>query len=180
MQDDKHDLTCVNSTSPSSEVVDNRLRRAQVTAYSSSCCDECLADVPAVSSGELVREGGSGESAPLPPLGVDLRWGEADRRLCELSGGRRQKSMVWMNDMSDRQGTEQKSWWSLRRKWLGAPGRVGNIFDSLKQVTSREGTGWLTIDKRHKMGRQREPTPECKPGSLSYNKSHPINPRCRR
>lgn len=59
----------MNSSSPSSAVVDNRLRRAQVTAYSLSCCDEFLLDDPISVSGDPVRERRSGESAPVPLAG---------------------------------------------------------------------------------------------------------------
>ena len=94
------DHTRVNPTSISSSVVDNRLRRADATAYSSSRRDGFLLGVSVSSSGDLVRERCSGEPVPLPPP-RDL-WGEADRRLCEFPGGRRRKSMLFKKDMSER------------------------------------------------------------------------------
>jgi hypothetical protein len=96
MQKEERGPTRANSTNPSSAAADNRLRRAEVTAYSWSCCDEFL--LGASGSGDLVRECRAGERGPLLLLVCD---GEADRRLCGLPGGWRRKLMSLMNDMRE-------------------------------------------------------------------------------
>jgi hypothetical protein len=75
------DRTCANSTRPSSAVADNRLRQAERTAYSRSCCDDWA---PMGGSSDLVRERHVGGLVPwLPPM-----WGEMLHRFCKLPGGR--------------------------------------------------------------------------------------------
>ena len=92
----RSDCTCANSTRPSSEVDDNRFRRAQITANSSSRCNERVPDLLVPLSGDvvcertwgdivrerargdLVRERARGESVPSPPPPGDRRRGEMD------------------------------------------------------------------------------------------------------
>lgn len=98
------DHTHVNLTRPSSADTDNQLQRAQVTAYSSSCCGFLLGVTTSI-SGNAICEGWSGESAPLPSCEGDVWWRESGDWLCALPwrhAGLHWKLMVLMKDMGEK------------------------------------------------------------------------------